>query len=104
MAETGTTSYGTDKPMWLRQMFNSVARDFPRVAQVTFFMANKLVERTVNDWGLNTPQVRCAERMLELSVYWSSTCEVVALHMHGHSELEGKNLDLRLTPVSSALF
>ncbi|KAG5181826.1 glycoside hydrolase superfamily, partial [Tribonema minus] len=54
VAETGTTSYGTDKPAWLRQMFTSIALDFPRVTEVTFFMLNKVNEGVYTDWDLNT--------------------------------------------------
>eukprot|EP00611_Tribonema_gayanum_P012475 TRINITY_DN23109_c0_g1_i1.p1 TRINITY_DN23109_c0_g1~~TRINITY_DN23109_c0_g1_i1.p1 ORF type:complete len:183 (-),score=21.34 TRINITY_DN23109_c0_g1_i1:592-1140(-) len=54
VAETGTTSYGTDKPAWLRQMFTSIALDFPRVMEVTFFMLNKVNEDVYTDWDLNT--------------------------------------------------
>ncbi|KAG5181872.1 glycoside hydrolase superfamily [Tribonema minus] len=54
VAETGTTSYGTDKPAWLMDMFTSLALDFPRVRQVTFFMLNKINENVLTDWDLNT--------------------------------------------------
>jgi len=54
VAETGTTSYGTDKPTWLRECFESIALDFPKVVQLTFFMDNKINEGTLTDWDLNT--------------------------------------------------
>jgi hypothetical protein len=34
IAETGTTSYGTDKPQWLRQMFVDITKRYTRVRQV----------------------------------------------------------------------
>ncbi|KAG5179090.1 glycoside hydrolase superfamily [Tribonema minus] len=56
VAETGTTSYGTDKPDWYRDAFKTIALQFPRVEQVTFFLYNKVLEGKNLDWDLNTPE------------------------------------------------
>mmetsp|Transcript_19226 Transcript_19226/g.27035 ORF Transcript_19226/g.27035 Transcript_19226/m.27035 type:complete len:457 (-) Transcript_19226:69-1439(-) len=68
IAETATTSYGTDKPTWIRECFRSIALDFPRVTQFTWFLTNKYEEGTTLDFDLNTDEQKTAfkEGFLEL--------------------------------------
>lgn len=56
VAETSSTSYGGSKPQWILNTFNSIAQDFPRVTQVTWFLLNKVVNGVTWNWDLNTPE------------------------------------------------
>ncbi len=56
VAETSSTSHGGDKPQWIINMFNSLARDYPRVSQVTWFLNNKTVNGLLWDWDLNSAE------------------------------------------------
>lgn len=56
IAETGSTTYGGDKPQWIIDTFNSVAEDFPRVTQVTWFLLNKVVNGVTWNWDLNNSE------------------------------------------------
>eukprot|EP00612_Vaucheria_litorea_P003972 CAMPEP_0171460858 /NCGR_PEP_ID=MMETSP0945-20130129/5560_1 /TAXON_ID=109269 /ORGANISM="Vaucheria litorea, Strain CCMP2940" /LENGTH=583 /DNA_ID=CAMNT_0011987133 /DNA_START=94 /DNA_END=1845 /DNA_ORIENTATION=+ len=60
VAETATTSYGTDKSTWIRECFRSIALDFPRITQVTWFLYNKDEEGMLLDWDLNTDEQKQA--------------------------------------------
>lgn len=54
VAETSSTTYGGSKPQWIINTFNSIANDFPRVSQVTWFLLNKKVGNVTWNWDLNT--------------------------------------------------
>ncbi|KAG5181832.1 glycoside hydrolase superfamily, partial [Tribonema minus] len=54
VAETATSSSHTDKPAWILDAWESIALDFPRVVQVTWFLSNKVNEGYLTDWDLNT--------------------------------------------------
>jgi len=56
IAEMSTTSYGGDKPLWIKEAFSSIKHDFPRVTQVTWFLLNKNTGNKIWDWDLNTIQ------------------------------------------------
>jgi hypothetical protein len=60
IAEVSSTSYGGDKPQWIIDAFNSIAYDYPRVQQVSWFLTNKLVSGVLWDWDLNTQQEKDA--------------------------------------------
>lgn len=54
VAETSSTSYSGNKSQWILDTFNSIAYNYPRVEQVTWFLVNKTVNGYVRDWDLNT--------------------------------------------------
>jgi hypothetical protein len=56
VAEMATTTYGGDKPQWIINTFNSIAKDFPRVTQVTWFLLNKVVGGVTWNWDLNNSE------------------------------------------------
>lgn len=60
IAEMSSTSYGGDKPAWIRDTFKDIAERYPRILEVTWFAYNRPVGNMIWDWDFNTPQEKAA--------------------------------------------
>lgn len=76
IAEMSSTSYGGDKPAWIREAFKDIAERYPRVIEVTWFAYNRPINGMIWDWDLNTPAERqaFAEGVAKLRTY--KTCQL----------------------------
>lgn len=60
VAETSSTDYSGNKSQWILDTFHSIAYNYTRVQQVTWFLENKMVNGYYRDWDLNTQQQKLA--------------------------------------------
>lgn len=60
VAETSSTSYNGSKPQWIIDTFNSIAFNYTRIQQVSWFLQNKIFNTVLHDWDLNTPEEKQA--------------------------------------------
>jgi beta-mannanase len=60
VAETSSTSYNGSKPQWIVDAFNSIAYNYTRIQQVSWFLENKVINSVMHDWDLNTPEEKQA--------------------------------------------
>jgi mannan endo-1,4-beta-mannosidase len=60
VAETSSTSIKGDKSQWIIDAFNSIANNYTKVQQVSWFLQNKVINGALCDWDLNTPEEKQA--------------------------------------------
>ncbi|KAG5181390.1 glycoside hydrolase superfamily [Tribonema minus] len=58
IAEMSTTSYGLNKPQWIKDTWDALAKHFTRITTINWFFENKT--KPTRNWDLNTKASSCA--------------------------------------------